>query len=427
MNDYRILGLVAALAREVGTRLHAALDLARQLEADDLLILTFEKEHAVYLPPCGFPQTLFNSRRWKAFIREISAKNIYETNLCYPTADFLRKAKGWLAPDRGILVLFDGSPNEELVRSTLCLLPLITPTFEKERLLISLAAKAKLSAQSAQQARELAEALDAVRRQLQSTVILREQDIAERERVEKELEKSNLDLKRVNDDLNQFTFAATHDIREPLRMMTIYVQLLQRDLQGQLSGNATEYIENVVNGAQRISRLIDGLLQFTRLGGSESLKPIRVDAGVALEEALEDLRMSIAETDATVMHSPLPVVLAEPTHLRQLFQNLIGNSIKYRRPELKPQIQVCSHRDGDHWRFTIRDNGIGVASEHHDQIFLPFKRLHGSEITGAGIGLATCKRIVERYGGRIWVSSEEHRGAEFSFTLPDARGEQVVE
>ena len=116
--------------------------------------------------------------------REVSAKNIHDTHLCYPTADFRRKAKGWLAPDRGILVLFDGSPNEERVLSTLCLLPLINPIFEKERLLISFAAKAKLSAQSAQQARELAEALDSVRRQLQTTVILREQDIAERERVE---------------------------------------------------------------------------------------------------------------------------------------------------------------------------------------------------------------------------------------------------
>jgi signal transduction histidine kinase len=205
-------------------------------------------------------------------------------------------------------------------------------------------------------------------------------------------------------------------------MMTIYVQLLQREFQGQLSGSATEYMQNVVDGAQRISRLIDGLLQFTRLGGAESIKPSRVDAGVALEEALEDLRMSIAETDATVTHPPLPDVLAEPTHLRQVFQNLIGNSIKYRRPGLKPQIQICCNRDGDYWQFTIRDNGIGVAYQHHDQIFLPFKRLHGSEVSGAGIGLATCKRIVERYGGRIWVSSEENRGAEFSFTLPAPRG-----
>ena len=110
--------------------------------------------------------------------------------------------------------------------------------------------------------------------------------------------------------------------------------------------------------------------------------------------------------------------MAEPLHLRQVFQNLIGNSIKYRRPDVDPEIQISAKKDGDFWQFCVQDNGIGIAAEHHDQVFLPFKRLHGSDIAGAGIGLATCKRLIERYGGRIWIESEENRGAVFYFSLP---------
>ena len=298
MTNTRILELVAALARDSEMRRRAACELARHLAADDLLVLTFEKEHSTYLPPCGFPQTLYQSRRWRAFTHETTANSFATARLCYPTADQERTARGWAASDGSILVLFDGTPNEAQVPEVLCLLPLLTPTFEKERLIITSAAKAKLSAQAAQQSRELAESLDSVRRQLQATVILREQDIAERERVEKELERSNTDLQRVNDDLNQFTFAATHDVREPLRMMTIYVQLLQKELEGKLSETALEYIENVVNGGQRISRLIDGLLQFTRLGGMAEIKPVPVDAEMAVREALGDLQMTVAENNA---------------------------------------------------------------------------------------------------------------------------------
>jgi signal transduction histidine kinase len=417
MANTRILDLLAVLARDSEMRRGAACDLARHLAADDLLVLTFEKEHSTYLPPCGFPQTLYQSRRWRVFTHETTENSFATARLCYPTADQERTARGWAASDGSILVLFDGTPHEAQVPEVLCLLPLLTPTFEKERLIISSAAKATLSAQAAHQSRELAESLDSVRRQLQATAILREQDIAERERVEKELERSNTNLQRVNDDLNQFTFAATHDIREPLRMMTIYVQLLQKELEGRLSETALEYIENVVNGGQRISRLIDGL-QFTRLGGMAEIKPVPVDAEMAVREALGDLQIAVAENHAKLTTNELPIAMAEPLHLRQVFQNLIGNSIKYRRPDIDPDIQISAKKDGDFWQFCVRDNGIGIAAEHHDQVFLPFKRLHGSDIAGAGIGLATCKRLIERYGWRIWIESEENRGAVFYFSLP---------
>ena len=420
MTNTRILELVAALARDSAMRRRAACEIARHLAAEDLLILTFDQKHSTYLPPCGFPQTLYQSRQWRRFTHDTTANSFATARLCYPTTDQERTARGWAASDRSILALFGGTPNEARVRvrDVLCLLPILTPTFENERRMITSAAQARLSAQAAQQARELAESLDSVRRQLQATVILREQDLAQRERVEKELERSNADLQRVNDDLNQFTFAATHDVREPLRMMTIYVQLLQKELEGQLSETAIGYIDNVVNGGQRISRLINGLLQFTRLGGMAETKPVPVKADLAVKDALADLQMSVTENRAKLTIHDLPIVMADPLHLRQVFQNLIGNSIKYRRRDLDPQIQISAKQNGDFWQFCVQDNGIGIAAEHHDQIFLPFKRLHGPDIAGSGIGLATCKRLIERYGGRIWIDSEENRGAMFYFSLP---------
>ncbi|MDP9055703.1 MAG: ATP-binding protein [Acidobacteriota bacterium] len=426
MSRPRILGLVAALARDEGGRRRAARELASQLGSDDLLILTFQEDHFSYLPVCGFPQTLYQSRRWKAFTHTVATNGSANEVLSYPTSGRERNAWGWAATDGTILTLFDAEPCPDQVREVLDLLPLLTATFEKERIIITSTAKAKLSEQAAQRARELAESLDSVRRQLQATLILREQDIAERERIEEQLEMSNNDLRRVNDDLNQFTFAATHDVREPLRMMSIYTQLLQKELAGSMSRTALVYIEKILNGAQRLSRLIDGLLQFTRLGGLHQLTAVPVDAQAALKEALDDLHMAITESDTKLIVGDLPIVMADLLHVRQVFQNLIGNSIKYRRPGLDPVIQITSERRGNFWCFEIRDNGIGIAPEHHDQIFLPFKRLHGSDIAGAGIGLATCKRLVERYGGRIWIESEENKGAIFNFSFPAVEGESGV-
>ncbi len=422
MNDSRrILELVAALICNSITRRHAAIELAQHLEANDLLVLTFEKVHSTYLPACGFPQTLYQSRKWRAFVHETTLNLFATARLSYPTIDQERTARGWASSDGSILVLFDGAPHEARVSEVLNLFPLLAPTFEKEHLIITSAAKERLSAQAALQARALAESLDSVRRQLQATVMLREQDIAQRERVEKELEQLNSQLQRVNDDLNQFTFAATHDIREPLRMMTIYLQLLQVELAGNLSETAGEYVTHVVNGEQRISRLLDGLLQFTRLGGMAEITPIPVDASVAVREALGDLQMTVNENRATLTIHELPIVMADPILLGLVFQNLIANSIKYRQQDLDPEIQISATQVGDLWLFSVQDNGIGIASEHHAQVFLPFKRLHGSNIAGAGIGLATCKRFIERYGGKIWIESEENRGAVIYFSLPAAK------
>ncbi len=235
-------------------------------------------------------------------------------------------------------------------------------------------------------------------------------DITERKRAEQA-------LRRLNEDLKQFTYAATHDLREPLRMMTINAQKLQRKLIPGLDQESRQYITDIVNGGKRTSRLIDGLLEFSRIGAIGKAEPVPVDAEAAFAEALLDLQIVISETNATVAHSKLPNVMADHAHLRRIFQNLIGNAIKYRRADVRSDVLVSSRREGDQWVFSVQDNGIGIHPEHCDHIFVPFKRLHGPEIGGSGIGLATCKRIVELYGGRIWVESNPQNGSIFSFSL----------
>jgi PAS domain S-box-containing protein len=225
-------------------------------------------------------------------------------------------------------------------------------------------------------------------------------------------------LQRLNEDLRQFTYAATHDLRDPLRMITIYAQLLQRKLGSEVDQQANDYLANIVSSAQRVIRLVDGLLNFTRAGESESAEPKPVDSEAALKEALDNLQLAIAESKAEIAYDPLPTVLGDLTYISQLFQNLIANALKYHVPGTAPKIHLSAKHDGTQQIFAVRDNGIGIAPEDQETIFIPFKRLHGSEIAGVGIGLPTCKRIVERYRGRIWIESKLGEGSTFYFSLP---------
>jgi PAS domain S-box-containing protein len=238
-------------------------------------------------------------------------------------------------------------------------------------------------------------------------------DITERKRNETA-------LIRLNEDLKQFTFAATHDLREPLRAISAYAQLLQQRVAPQLGDEGKLFVSHLYGGAQRVTRLIEGLLQFTRLGEPDESKPSRVDAWEAMRDAVNNLHLAIAEAGAKIESEPLPPVLGNFAHVCQLFQNLVANGIKYRKPGVVPQIRIRAERTGQLWVFAVEDNGIGISPEDGERIFVPFKRLHGAEIAGAGIGLATCKRIVTRYGGNIWVKSVPEQGSTFYFSLPSA-------
>jgi light-regulated signal transduction histidine kinase (bacteriophytochrome) len=243
-------------------------------------------------------------------------------------------------------------------------------------------------------------------------------DISEQLRREQE-------LRRANDDLEQFAYSASHDLREPLRNVVVYSQLLKKRYGGRLEPQADEFLRYIGNGAKRMEELVSDLLAYTRAGSSADGPVELTDSQAVLQQVLENLKQAIEESHGQVAHDPMPVTLVRPRHLEQLFQNLISNSLKYHKESEFPRIHISAARQGSSWRFSVTDNGIGIAPEYHDKIFGVFKRLHSSNdrYAGTGIGLAICQKIVERYGGRIWIASEQGVGSVFYFTLPAASAE----
>lgn len=232
------------------------------------------------------------------------------------------------------------------------------------------------------------------------------------------------ELARSNRELEQFAYVASHDLQEPLRMVASYTQLLARRYKDKLDEDANEFIHYAVDGAMRMQALINDLLTISRVGTRG--KPLQTcESGLALEHATINLRLAIQDAGATVTHDPMPTVIADVSQLTQLLQNLIGNALKFHSGDA-PKIHVGAERRGKEWIVSVRDNGIGISPEFFDRIFVIFQRLHGKqEYPGTGIGLAVCKKIVERHGGRIWVESEPGKGATFFFTLaaaPKAKG-----
>ena len=226
------------------------------------------------------------------------------------------------------------------------------------------------------------------------------------------------DLKRSNAELEQFAYVASHDLREPLRMVNSYLSLLQRRYGDKLDKDAQEFIGFARDGGVRMDRLILDLLEYSRVGRrSKPMAPTHV--GDVIATACHNLEVAIKER-GTILHVPddLPTVPADSNELTRLLQNLIGNAIKYRVPETVPEITIDSADEPGHWRFSVRDNGLGIAPEHFERVFMVFQRLHGrDEYEGTGIGLAICRKIVEHHGGRIWLTSEPDKGSTFHFTL----------
>jgi len=270
---------------------------------------------------------------------------------------------------------------------------------------------------------ELSRAFDTMVSGLQERTVELEETIDEHKRTEEELKKSEAelhkllaDLERSNEELQQFAYIASHDLQEPLRMVSSYTQLLARRYKGILDTEADEYISFAVEGASRMKELINAFLYYTWV--STRGKPFEpVDSETILENALYNLEILIEENEAVVTHDQLPPVVADKTQIGQLLQNLIGNAIKFHGEE-SPRIHVTAVRQGEEWIFSVSDNGIGIESQYADRIFEIFQRLHTkAEYPGTGIGLSVCRKIVERHGGRIWMESEPGKGTTFYFTI----------
>ena len=255
-----------------------------------------------------------------------------------------------------------------------------------------------------------------------------EQQVGELQRAEGELKELNedlekrvvdrtLELKRSNEDLEQFAYVASHDLQEPLRMIRNYLQLLQQRYKTELDPNAHDFINFALDGSKRMNQLIHDLLAYSRVG-THGKELVVTECDQALEDALANLTVAIEESKAEVKRDSLPPVIGDEVQLTQLFQNLIGNAVKF-RGEATPKVHVGVQRKGGEWEFTVRDNGIGIAEQDFQRIFVVFQRLHNREkYPGTGIGLSVCKKIVERHGGRIWVESKPGKGTTFHFTIP---------
>lgn len=232
-----------------------------------------------------------------------------------------------------------------------------------------------------------------------------------------EIEKLNQQLKSVNIELEQFTYIASHDLKEPLRTIKFFIETLEEEYSVLLDEKAKKYIYIAVDGATRMSALINELLTYAKLSSDESSKEL-TDINIVLDEIIKMQQGVLAEKEATVTYEPMPSIIVFKTPVKILFQNLISNGLKYIPKEVKPEIKVSFKESADNYQFGITDNGIGISPNNHKKIFQLFTRLHSADkYAGTGMGLATCKKIVEKHAGEIWVESEEGNGSTFYFTI----------
>jgi light-regulated signal transduction histidine kinase (bacteriophytochrome) len=249
-------------------------------------------------------------------------------------------------------------------------------------------------------------------------------DITERKHGEKQLQAANVELEQraqaltgSNSELQKFAYVASHDLQEPLRTITSYSQLIQKRYGGKLDEKADRYLNFVADAAIRMQQLIEDLLNYSRVSTEE--RPLqRTDCGQILAQVLANLHAAIVQSKALVTWGPLPTLDADPSQLVELFQNLISNAVKF-QGEKQQRVHISATREGEEWVFCVRDNGIGIDPQYSERIFVIFQRLHTREqYQGTGIGLAICKRIIERHNGRIWLESQPQEGTAFFFTLP---------
>ena len=249
-------------------------------------------------------------------------------------------------------------------------------------------------------------------------VLLIENQLQEIQVVEARLEQRTQELERSNNDLVQFAYVASHDLRAPVRAIKSFSQILEKDYSEKLDAEANECLGFIVNGAGRLETLINDLLAYSRVD-TQGKAFVPVDTSEVLDQVVGDLRLDIEESQAEITRDALPVVVADASQMTQLFQNLISNAIKFQGQE-PPKVHVAARKEDDGWTFSVKDNGIGIEAQHTERIFAMFQRLHTQdEYPGTGMGSAICKKIVERHGGDIWVQSKVGMGSTFYFSIPN--------
>lgn len=243
-------------------------------------------------------------------------------------------------------------------------------------------------------------------------------EISARRQAEREMAQHAEELARSNSDLEAFAHAASHDLKEPLRSIVGCTELLAARYRGKLDEDADRLIKYTEDECKRLKQVIDAVLRYSSMR-TRDMPREATDANIALDLAVKSLRFACEESSCEIVRSPLPTVIADPLQLSQVFMNLIGNAIKY-RSLAAPRVEISAQKKENHWVFSVRDNGMGIDENHFEKLFVPFKRLHGRGTSGTGIGLALCKRIIERHGGKIWVESKVGAGTTFYFSLPDS-------
>jgi PAS domain S-box-containing protein len=253
-----------------------------------------------------------------------------------------------------------------------------------------------------------------------------ETEIVALKEAEEEIKKKSEELARSNLELRQFAYIASHDLQEPLRAISGFTELLAKRYQGQLDERADKYISFITEGSLRMQHMIQDLLLYSRVE-TQAHEFVKMDSNESLEQAVTNLRVLIQENKPVITNDPLPEIIADSEQITLLFQNLIGNAIKYHKPNVVPAIHISAQKDEKNWQFSVADNGIGIDEKYADRLFKIFQRLHTrDEYSGTGIGLAVCKRIVERHGGTIWLKSKPDEGATFYFTIPLKREERKL-
>lgn len=415
------LKALAALLDPLGRR--AAADaLAQQVGAEALLVFLWDEQVNAFVPAPGFKSTNAGGKVWREFFTRCEGGAFVRDEL--PFERHGKPVPVTALCDRGSIFAFIGHPSEDALSPLQTAIPLLGQLFHHEKNELEWAARARLANESALKAQQLSDALGAARAALEQA--LRESSAISREHAEQAaaLRESEAQLRVLmkklessNRELQQFAYVAAHDLQEPLRTISSFCGLLEKRNAAQLDESGKTYLDFILKSSARALQLIQDLLALSRIGNSEmELHPVELQA--AVDAACAALSASISEAGASVQTMPLPRVHGDLSQLSQLFGNLIGNAIKFRR-EAPPLIQISASEQPKAWKISVTDNGIGIRPEYYQRVFTIFQRLHTQNAyPGTGIGLAICKKIVERHGGDIGIQSEPNEGSTFFFTLP---------